>query len=147
MTRIPHRFVLSLWLAAMMAAVAFAQPAATPSGHWEGAIQLPGQELQIQIDLAPKGDTWEGTIAIPLQGVKNMPLAAISVKGDSVNFALSAPGQPQFAGTLSKDAKSLSGQFSQGGGTVPFSVTRWISARQRSTGTTVLSGTAGSAPI
>ena len=34
------------------------------------------------------------------------------------------PGNPQFKGTVSKDAKSLSGEFSQGGGKVPFAVTR-----------------------
>lgn len=125
MTGISRRFVLSAWLVAMMAAVAFAQPAATPSGHWEGAIQVPGQELKIEIDLAPKDDKWEGTIAIPAQGVKNLPLEAITVQGDSVSFVLSgAPGKPQFNGTLAKDGKSVSGQFTQGGGAVPFAVTR-----------------------
>jgi hypothetical protein len=101
------------------------QPAAGPSGHWEGAIQVPGQELKIEIDLAPRGDKWEGTIAIPAQGLKGFPLSAITVQGDSVSFALNGvPGNPQFKGTISKDAQSLAGQFSQGGGTVPFAVTR-----------------------
>jgi hypothetical protein len=35
-----------------------------------------------------------------------------------------APGRPQFNGTLSKDGKSVSGQFTQGGGSVPFAITR-----------------------
>src|SRR5258706_5987944 len=102
-----------------------AQPAAGPSGHWEGAIQVPGPELKIEIDLAPRGDKWEGTIAIPAQGLKGFPLSAITVQGDSVSFEMhGVPGEPHFKGTLSKDAKSLAGQFSQGGGTIPFAVTR-----------------------
>ena len=101
------------------------QPPAGPSGHWEGAIQVPGQELKIEIDLAPRGEKWEGAIAIPAQGLKGFPLSAITVQGDSVSFALNGvPGDPRFKGTVSKDAKSLSGEFSQGGATIPFAVTR-----------------------
>lgn len=102
-----------------------AQPAASPSGHWEGAIQVPGQELKIEIDLAKSGEKWEGTISIPAQSLRGFPLSAITLQGDSVSFALSGlPGNPQFKGTVSKDGKSLSGDFSQGGGTLPFAVVR-----------------------
>ena len=118
-----HTLAASSLLVASILSVA--QPAAGPSGHWEGAIQVPGPELKIEIDLAPRGDKWEGTIAIPAQGLKGFPLSAITVQGDSVSFALNGvPGDPQFKGTLSKDSKSLAGQFSQGGGTIPFAVTR-----------------------
>lgn len=105
--------------------VAFAQPAPTPSGHWEGAIQLPGQELKIEIDLSGSGEKWQGSITVPVQGLKGFPLSAISVQGDSVSFAMKGvPGDPLFKGTVSKDAKTLSGTFSQGGGSVPFALTR-----------------------
>ena len=105
--------------------LSLAQPAAAPSGHWEGAIQVPGQELKIEIDLAPRGEKWDGAISIPAQGLKGLPLSAIIVQGDSVSFAMAAvPGNPQFKGTVSKDGKSLSGEYSQGGATIPFAVTR-----------------------
>jgi hypothetical protein len=106
--------------------VLLAQPAAgPPSGHWEGAIQVPGQELKIEIDLAKTDEKWEGAISIPAQSLKGFPLAAITLQGDSVSFALGGlPGNPQFKGTVSKDGKSLSGDFSQGGGTLPFAVVR-----------------------
>lgn len=105
--------------------VLLAQPAASPSGHWEGALQVPGQELKIEIDLARSGEKWEGTISIPAQNLKAFPLSAITIQRDSVGFALNGiPGSPQFKGTLSKDGKSLSGEFSQGGGTLPFAVAR-----------------------
>lgn len=109
----------------LSSAVAFAQPAAAPSGHWEGAIQIPDQELKIEIDLAKTGDKWDGTITIPAQGLKGFPLSSISVQGDSVSFAIKGiPGDPTFTATLSKDSKTLSGDFSQGGGSVPFALTR-----------------------
>jgi hypothetical protein len=109
----------------MPSGVAFSQTPAGPSGHWEGAIQIPGQELKIEVDLSGTGEKWEGTIAIPAQGMKAFPLSAIAVSGESVSFKLGGiPGEPQFNGTLSKDGKSLSGDFKQGGGTVPFSMAR-----------------------
>jgi hypothetical protein len=104
--------------------VTFGQPATGPAGHWEGAIQIPGQELKIEIDLAGAGDKWDGTITIPAQNLKGFPLSAITVRGDTVSFAIKGvPGGPQFTGVV-KDAKTLSGEFSQGGGTVPFALTR-----------------------
>ena len=106
-------------------AVGSAQPATAPSGHWQGAIQTPGQELKIEIDLDGSGDTWKGTINVPVQGLKGFPLSGISVQGDAVTFAMKGvPGDPLFKGAVAKDAKTLSGTFSQGGGSVPFALTR-----------------------
>ena len=102
-----------------------AQSTPRASGHWEGAIQVPGQELKIEVDLAPAGDQWEGTINIPAQNLKGFPLSSISVQADTVTFLMrNVPGEPTFKATMSKDGKQLSGDFSQGGGTVPFSLTR-----------------------
>jgi hypothetical protein len=107
------------------AAAGLAQPIAGPSGHWEGALQAPGQEIRIQIDLAPLADKWQGTISIPVQGLKGFPLSGIDVQGMKVAFAMqNVPGNPEFTGTLSNDAKTLSGELRQGGGTIPFSLTR-----------------------
>lgn len=105
--------------------VVLAQTPAPPSGHWEGSIEVPGQPLKIEIDLQKSGEKWEGAIAIPVQGLKGFPLSAITVEGDAVGFGLSGiPGSPTFKGTLSKDRNSLAGEYSQGGGTIPFAVTR-----------------------
>lgn len=103
--------------------VTLAQSTTAPAGHWEGAIQAPGQELKIEIDLAGAGDKWEGTISIPAQNLKAFPFSAITVQGDTVSLAMRVPGNPQFKGVV-KDGKTLSGDFSQGGGTVPFALTR-----------------------
>jgi hypothetical protein len=105
--------------------LALAQPVASASGHWEGSIQVPGQELKVEIDLAQTAAKWEGAIAIPAQSMKGFPLSEITVQGESVSFVLKGiPGQPQFTGTVSKDGKALSGDFTQGGGNFPFALTR-----------------------
>ena len=122
-----HVWAARLLVAALIVSsgVAFAQTPAGPSGHWEGSIQVPAQEIKIELDLAQTGGKWEGTITIPAQGLKSLPLSAMTVSGEAVGFAIGGiPGEPTFKGTLSKDAKTLAGDFSQGGGTVPFSVAR-----------------------
>jgi len=46
------------------------------------------------------------------------------VKSQTVTFALKgAPGDPRFSGELSADGKTISGTFSQGGGSLPLSLT------------------------
>jgi hypothetical protein len=98
-----------------------AQPA--PSGHWVGSIAA-GPGINVEVDLAPKAPgVWHGTISIPSQGTKGAPLAEVTVKGNAVSFAIKgAPGDPRFSGTLSQDAKTISGDFSQGGSTIPLSL-------------------------
>lgn len=125
-----NRLAIVLVLLGIVASSAGALPpqgTAGAAGHWDGAIEVPGQELQVAIDLAPTADgkKWEGTIAIPAQNVKGLPLGNIAVTGETVTFGMpNFPGSPVFKGTLSKDGKALAGDFTQGGGTVPFKLSR-----------------------
>jgi hypothetical protein len=126
----------SLMVAVLSSFAPQAPATGTPStpnaaGHWEGTIQVPGQALEVQVDLAARADKgWDGTITIPAQNVKAMPLAGIVVEGTTVTFGMPmVPGSPAFKGTLSADGSTLSGDFTQGGGTVPFSLARKGEAR------------------
>lgn len=93
------------------------------AGHWEGSIEIPGSPLAIDVDLAESDGQWSGDISIPAQNAKDLPLGDIVVDGDSVSFSITGvPGEPSFSGTLAGD--EISGQFSQGGGSYPFSLSR-----------------------
>lgn len=111
-------------LAAASISAVSAQAPSSAEGHWEGTIQVPAQAIDIVVDLASRaGGTWEGTITIPQQNVKAMPLSDITVSDDAVGFAMKGvPGDPRFKGKLSKDPRSLSGDFTQGGATIPFTL-------------------------
>jgi hypothetical protein len=97
------------------------QAAVPPSGHWVGTIEGPG--IGVELDLGRQGESWRGTISIPVQGTKGIPLADLAVKGTSVEFALKgAPGDPRYKGEVSKDGKTITGTFSQGGASLPLNL-------------------------
>jgi CubicO group peptidase (beta-lactamase class C family) len=110
-----------------LCACGFAAEAPNPAGHWEGKITLsPAAELGVLVDLAKPADgAWSGTIDIPMQGAKGLPLTAVTVEGAKASFEISGvPGKPTFKGILSPDGNTLSGDFSQSGQTFPFSLSR-----------------------
>jgi len=103
-----------------------AQQTATPAGVWNGAISLPGAELVVSVNLQQKDDGgWSGTIDIPIQNAKGIPLANIAVDAGVISFSITgAPGNPTFKGALSEDADTISGDFTQGPGRFMFRLTR-----------------------
>jgi hypothetical protein len=96
-----------------------------PSGHWVGSLEA-GRTIGVEIDLATKnGGAWYGTISIPVQGTRGVPLSDLVVKGNTISFAIKgAPGDPGYSGTLSADGKTITGTFSQGGGSLPLTLER-----------------------
>ena len=96
-------------------------------GHWEGHIEIPGQSLAVKVDLAIDNSDWSGTIDIPTQGAKGLPLSDILVEendeGAHVKFSIrGVPGNPTFDGNLHDGA--ISGKFSQGGVQFSFRLSR-----------------------
>ena len=96
-----------------------------PRGHWTGSIELPDQSLGLEIDLDKDATGWIGSVAIPAQNASGIPLEAIGFTDGKCTFRIKgAPGQPTFTGTLSADGKTLSGEFTQGGGSFPAKLSR-----------------------
>ena len=118
--------VVVLAAAVSVPAVARAGQAPSASGHWTGVLNTPAQPLDVEVDLKPgTPPAWVGTISIPAQNLKAFPLSSIAVEGTAVSFVMAnIPGTPTFKGTLSADGATLSGDFAQGGGSIPFTMTR-----------------------
>jgi len=105
----------------------FGQLKPPATGHWEGAIDIPGSgPLKITVDLeADEKGNWSGDIDIPAQGIKDWPLSGIAAKGNEVAFVMQGvPGDPSFKANLAEDGKSMTGTLTQGGGVVSFKLTR-----------------------
>ena len=108
-----------------------AQDGPPGSGHWQGSILVHLQEIVIEVDLwkNPKGE-WTGSIDIPAQNTKGLPLSDVAVKDitykeTSVKFAMKGPpGDPKFDGKLFADGKAMSGVYTQGEASLTFSLKR-----------------------
>src|SRR5262245_60103605 len=92
-----------------------AQGQASPSGHWEGTVQIPGMELMVEVDLQAKDkSTFAGTFSQPVQGVKGLPLSTVAVDGKSVRFVVRGGEAPAtFEGLLSDDGTAITGKVEQ----------------------------------
>lgn len=95
------------------------------TGHWEGAIDVPTGKLAIDIDLADREGALAGDISIPVQMVRDMALGDMRIELPEVHWTIpEIPGTPTFNGKLSEDGNTIAGEFSQGGATLTFSLTR-----------------------
>jgi len=86
---------LFLLLCLLVLSSVFSGQALSLAGHWEGAIEIPGMKLDVDIDFSQKADgSWKGDISIPVQKAKNLPLSNISLEGLQVTFSISGvPGK------------------------------------------------------
>ena len=118
-----------LVIVAMVVGFSISDAADPVAGHWEGQIEIPGQPIAVKIDLTINDSGWSGTIDIPAQGAKGLPLSDILVVEEDgsmrVKFSIrDVPGNPTFDGKLQDGA--ISGPFSQSGATFDFRLSRDI---------------------
>jgi len=120
-----HRTLLVAAALLSTATLLRAQSPADPSGHWQGAIHMPNQAIDIEVDLAR--DT-TGATKGTFSGVsiKGFPLADIVIDGAALTFKLKIDGGGAFSGKLSADGRVLSGEFTanSGGYILPFDLAR-----------------------
>ena len=122
-----RKIIFIVIVLALGISVSYAEDRAT--GHWEGHIEIPGQPIAVKVDLAIDDTDWNGTIDIPAQGAKGLPLSEIYIaeegEGMRVKFSIrGVPGNPTFDGTLQDGV--INGTFSQGGVTFGFRLSREI---------------------
>lgn len=91
------------------------------SGHWTGAIHLPGQPLHIAltIDGADEGD-----MSIPMQGIEganSLPLDTLKIEEDKVTITVNLQGSIlSLEGAVEEG--EFKGDFTQNGQTFPFTL-------------------------
>jgi hypothetical protein len=92
------------------------------SGHWEGSVQAPETTIDFHIDVTRDASGNDiGTIGLPGERLHGLPLTTIAIDG-AVRF--SARSEQTFAGGLSPDGQSISGQFTMKEGSAPFRLSR-----------------------
>lgn len=106
----------------LVAGVAWSQSVSL-SGRWNGSIATPGSVLQVIVHLDDSCSS--GTIDIPAQNARGLKLVRIKSTGTTIDFSIDGiPGDPTFHGNVSPGGDTISGDFVQGGATMPFTLAR-----------------------
>jgi len=101
----------------------FAQDVVT--GKWDGSLSVMGTTLKIIVNFKTEGDSVKGTIDIPEQSAKNLPLINIVYNTPKIKFELNTgQGNAMFDGEQKGDA--ISGVYSQSGMTGEFTIRRGV---------------------
>ena len=136
------RFTLPTLLVVSLLAVPGAARAQSvdPSGHWEGAITIPGGEIAFQVDLSKNAQgKLVATYSRPENDLRGLPLANVTLDGRAITFDLSVDGGAKFHGIFYADGKTISGDVTAAIGSAPFNLTR--------TGDAQVTATPRNAPI
>jgi hypothetical protein len=119
---------MRLVLTFLIASVLICRAEESPSGRWEGSVQIPGRELKVIIDLASDDrKIWIGSIIIPGLDIKGAALTDIALNESDVTFAIKSAlgaqrvGPAKFKAHLTANG-TLAGEFSQAGNTAPFTL-------------------------
>ncbi len=118
-------------------AAAFAVPQAAPAtdsaseaagptilGEWRGALSPGGgQTIPLVLHVGGSSGRWTATLDSPAQGAMGLPVTSVTQEKDAVRFDLTAP-RASYVATLSKDGRTLSGNWMQGPGSIPLTMTR-----------------------
>ena len=92
-------------------------------GDWQGAIGPDSLNLGVTVRFTQGEDGLVGTIDIPAQGAQGLLLEVTDASDGGARFTIQGvPGDATFDGSVSGD--TLSGAFTQGGQTIPFTLSR-----------------------
>lgn len=96
----------------------YAQVKSKVTGNWNGELDLPGQKLEIIFKIAAvsKGE-FSGTMDVPKQGAKDIPVSAVIVNADSLQLKVDII-RGSFSGVFQNDS-TIEGKWKQNGGEFP----------------------------
>ncbi|MBS1789259.1 MAG: hypothetical protein JST85_16150 [Acidobacteria bacterium] len=87
-------------------------------GDWEGALDAGGQTLQVVLHIITYEDGMSAKLDSPNQNIKGAPVTTIQRDGSKLKFEMKQFAGT-FEGTIDKDLKTINGEWSQGGGSLP----------------------------
>ncbi len=100
---------------------AHAQQYADVEGVWNGAIDINGNELTIQVTFSYSDGELDGTINIPQQQAFNLPIEVTTAEDEEITFQFETGSGPAiFYGIWSEAEQSILGEFEQMAQRFPF---------------------------
>ena len=114
-------------LVALGASAAAAQPAADPTGHWEGTVTAPMGQIDFEVDVVRDASgVLAATYGQKATGARGLPLTPVKLEGRTFTFVLfnGGPNGGSFKGDILPDGKTNSGEVQAPLGTAPFMMYR-----------------------
>ncbi|MBZ5497413.1 MAG: hypothetical protein LAP85_13510 [Acidobacteriia bacterium] len=93
------------------------------TGKWEGKLDSPMGSVRLVFNLANKEDSAAGSLDSPDQGAVGIPISMISASENSIKISVKLI-PAEYNGKLSEDAKTLTGEWSQGGSSFALVLTK-----------------------
>jgi pimeloyl-ACP methyl ester carboxylesterase len=122
--------LLRIAAAALLTSAAAAQTPSAPAGLWQGSLKVgPGAELALCLDLQGQAPTLTGTVSVPQQTAKKLPLSSAVVRHDSLLLGVEVV-HSRFAGKFSADGQQIAGTWFQGGAQLPLTLRRGTAAAE-----------------
>jgi len=100
-----------------------ASPQTALEGRWEGEMNVPPVPLEVSVTLERAGPGWQGTFSLPAEGIREMPIAGVELRGDAAMIAVTP--ERVFHGRI--DEGEMQGRFvfeDRGGDSVPMYLVR-----------------------
>lgn len=92
------------------------------TGKWFGKISIMGTELHLSFDFALSNSTYSGTMDIPQQNAKGIPLSSVTFEDKTLVFKFEQ-AKFSYSGKLN-DSNDFEGIFSQNGQNLPLNLSR-----------------------
>lgn len=92
-------------------------------GDWEGALDAGGQTLRVALHIASYEDGMSAKFDSLDQNLKDIPVTTIQRDGAKLKFEMKQFAAT-FEGTIDKELKTITGDWSQGGGSLPLTLKR-----------------------
>ena len=92
-------------------------------GAWEGALDAGGQTLRVVLHITSFEDGMSAKFDSLDQKLMSIPVTTIQRDGAKLKFELRQFGAT-FEGTIDKELKTITGEWSQGGGSLPLTLKR-----------------------
>jgi hypothetical protein len=92
-------------------------------GDWEGALEAGGQTLRVVLHISSYEDGMTAKLDSLDQNIIGAPVTTIQRDGAKLKFEM-RQFAGTFEGTIDKELKTISGEWSQGGGSLPLTLKR-----------------------
>ena len=94
-------------------------------GEWKGKLVIGQSELALIFKFVQQDSTTSGTLDVPQQGAKNLPIDKIKVNGNNIALVISAIGF-NYEGSLNENSSIIKGSMSQNGYNFPLNLEKHV---------------------